>query len=408
MAEYVLIYFFGLLLAVLANIGIYRLAFFPRRLGPFFPPKEQPASRTWVDRIPIFGWWSLRREATLHGSRYWVRPLLIELLFPFALVALYYWEVQGGLLPARNGVMNYPGLSSILRIQAVVHIVLATLLLIATFIDFDERSIPDSITVVGALVALIGSAIFPHWHVLITGPPGGEAYEAMTSFSPERFDVASYGASGLQMALMSFSLWCFALADRRLILRRGLAKAVQYFFAGLVRHPSWMGLAAMWVLGCITIAILHLWLPHDHWKSFYTSIIGMTFGCSIVWAFRVVARVAVGVEALGFGDVTLMAMVGAFIGWQPVWTALFAGAMVAVLFVVPIWLMTGNSSTPFGPYLAMGTLLVLMGWGYLWEEYLMPHIAVVGGDFIFWTLSGLLLLFGVLMWIVTKLRQAIS
>ena len=40
-------------------------------------------------------------------------------------------------------------------------------------------------------------------------------------------------------------------------------------------------------------------------------------GGGIVWAVRIIASQALGVEAMGFGDVTLMCMIGAFVGWQP-------------------------------------------------------------------------------------------
>ncbi len=59
---------------------------------------EGCATRTWFDAIPLLGWYRLRRESPVHGRRFWVWPLLIELLFPIALLGLYWYEMQGGLL----------------------------------------------------------------------------------------------------------------------------------------------------------------------------------------------------------------------------------------------------------------------------------------------------------------------
>ena len=40
-------------------------------------------------------------------------------------------------------------------------------------------------------------------------------------------------------------------------------------------------------------------------------------GGLIVWGGRIVATHALKMEAMGFGDVTLVAMIGAYLGWQP-------------------------------------------------------------------------------------------
>jgi prepilin signal peptidase PulO-like enzyme (type II secretory pathway) len=74
-----------------------------------------------------------------------------------------------------------------------------------------------------------------------------------------------------------------------------------------------------------------------------------------------------GREALGFGDVTLMAMVGAFVGWQVVWISFFVSPFFALFFVILFWVMTRDSSTPFGPYLSMGVVYVLWDWARLWN-----------------------------------------
>ena len=64
----------------------------------------------------------------------------------------------------------------------------------------------------------------------------------------------------------------------------------------------------------------------------------MGLGGGLVWGFRIVACWAMGQEALGFGDVTLMAMIGAFFGWQIVWIAFFLAPFFGMLFVVVVWI----------------------------------------------------------------------
>ena len=55
----------------------------------------------------------------------------------------------------------------------------------------------------------------------------------------------------------------------------------------------------------------------------------------MIWSIRIVARYAMGREAMGFGDVTLMAMIGAFLGWQASLLT-FAIAPFAALLIVAV------------------------------------------------------------------------
>ena len=52
------------------------------------------------------------------------------------------------------------------------------------------------------------------------------------------------------------------------------------------------------------------------WAALLTALVGLVAGGGIVWVVRLIGAVALRREAMGFGDVTLMAMVGAFVGWQ--------------------------------------------------------------------------------------------
>jgi leader peptidase (prepilin peptidase)/N-methyltransferase len=102
-------------------------------------------------------------------------------------------------------------------------------------------------------------------------------------------------------------------------------------------------------------------------------------------------------EALGFGDVTLMAMVGAFTGWQVVWISFFLSPFFGLIFVIGFWLVTRDSSTPFGPYLSMGVVYTLYNWANIWtsvSEIILPPSMLI----VFWgiLLIALALLLGVI------------
>lgn len=152
----------GVLVGGQVNRGVYRLAWEPRYIGPWSPPHKKAPPRRWSDRLPIVGWWGLRREAAIHGRGYWVRPMLLELAFGIGYAWLYWWEIDGRLLPAAV-IPPYPPRD--IHAQYLSHLVLLTLMAVATFIDFDEKTIPDAITVPGLLLGLLLAAVLPISHL---------------------------------------------------------------------------------------------------------------------------------------------------------------------------------------------------------------------------------------------------
>jgi leader peptidase (prepilin peptidase)/N-methyltransferase len=73
---------------------------------------------------------------------------------------------------------------------------------------------------------------------------------------------------------------------------------------------------------------------------------------------------------MGGGDIKMMAMVGAFLGWRGVLFTIFLGATVGSLIFVPLSLTGRKRLVPFGVFLALGAAVTyLLGPGlYLWYE----------------------------------------
>ena len=83
------------------NLGIYRLAYQPRSISPWSAPPPGAPRRRLSDRLPVIGWFGLRRESSIHGAGFWVRPLALELFTGALLAGLYWWEIgERGLLSA--------------------------------------------------------------------------------------------------------------------------------------------------------------------------------------------------------------------------------------------------------------------------------------------------------------------
>ena len=85
---------------------------------------------------------------------------MIELLYPIAL-AWYYRFMSRGSLPPGAGRFLAPLVANALAVLG--HWLLLTLMAIATFIDFDEQSIPDYITLPGTVIGILGASLAPLW-----------------------------------------------------------------------------------------------------------------------------------------------------------------------------------------------------------------------------------------------------
>ncbi len=396
----------GILCGGLANHMIYSWAYFPRPISPWAKPTDDAPPRKSSDCIPILGWLGLRREASIHGSCFWLRPILIEIGLAVSLPALYWYQTQvGGLLPV---VFRVPATLTAFEPWGTQiflgHAILLVLMTAATFIDFDEQTIPDLITIPGTILALLLASCSIFWFMPAALPAG---LLPATFSLPWWPPAAKWSTStGLWTGLAIWSGWCFALADRRLILRKGMSKAVQFFFAGLVRYPSWKLLLAIWIAGMFGICFVFN-LGGPRWHGLFSSLVGLAVGGSIVWVIRLAASWAMRMEAMGFGDVTLMAMIGAFVGWQAATLAFFLSPVAAFVIVIIQYLITRESRVPFGPYLCAGTMLTILFWDRVYSGWLaenLPVFAKFGG---IWMLVVLVVLMIAMLWTWRVIKEAI-
>ena len=94
------------------------------------------------------------------------------------------------------------------------------------------------------------------------------------------------------------------------------------------------------------------------------SLVGIVAGGGILWAFAAAYEKLRGQEGMGFGDVKLLAMIGGVQGWQAVPFSLFVGATVGALAGTALLALGRgrlDSAIPFGPFLALGALLYVVG-----------------------------------------------
>ncbi|MCA9094679.1 MAG: prepilin peptidase [Planctomycetaceae bacterium] len=105
---------------------------------------------------------------------------------------------------------------------------------------------------------------------------------------------------------------------------------------------------------------------HSHYHGLSWSLAGLLAGGGITWVVRWLAKVTSGQESMGDGDVTLMAMIGSFLGWQPILFAFVFAPVWGLLGAIVSLMVVGRSYVPYGPYLCAGAFTAMMTWRWLW------------------------------------------
>ena len=90
---------------------------------------------------------------------------------------------------------------------------------------------------------------------------------------------------------------------------------------------------------------------------------GYLFGGGLVWGTRILGTLGFGSEAMGLGDVHLLAAIGAVLGWQSTIATFFGAAMLGVFYAVfaLVARSTGGKLRilPFGPFLAGAAVIFI-------------------------------------------------
>lgn len=95
------------------------------------------------------------------------------------------------------------------------------------------------------------------------------------------------------------------------------------------------------------------------WKAMIWSLAGLLAGGGFLFAVGTLAEWVLKKEAMGGGDVKLLAMIGSVLGIRGVIWTVFASSFIGAVFGTYLRWKTGEELIPFGPYLALGALLYL-------------------------------------------------
>ena len=118
----------------------------------------------------------------------------------------------------------------------------------------------------------------------------------------------------------------------------------------------------------ITLPLLWLGMLLGLFEVFVTleeSVIGAMAGYLSLWSVFILFKLFTGKEGMGYGDFKLLAVIGAWLGWKPLFAVILTSSMVgAVVGISMILLKVTERGTqiPFGPYIAAAGWITLI-WG---------------------------------------------
>lgn len=125
----------------------------------------------------------------------------------------------------------------------------------------------------------------------------------------------------------------------------------------------------------ITLPFLWLGIIANMFGMFtdiHSSLLGAIFGYLSLWSIYIAFKLVTGKEGMGYGDFKLLAMLGAWLGWQMLPLIIILSSFLGAIIGVGLILFRNhekNQPIPFGPYLALAGWITLIAGGDIVDAY---------------------------------------
>jgi leader peptidase (prepilin peptidase)/N-methyltransferase len=346
------VFVFGAAIGSFLNVCIYRM---PIGKSIVSPPSSCPGCGqriAWFDNIPLVSYLVLRGRCRRCGARFSARYFFVELLT--ALMFLVIWVTFDGWLRP-------------------IYWLFVGGLIVATFIDFEHFIIPNEITYGGVIVGFLLSMIYPP---LMKAPSvGGAAWRSL----------AGILAGGLTLFLV-VEVGKLFLGKRKVPLAPGTPIVVADEILTLGDEQiAWIDMfyrdsdriefqAATLKFGEHTfenasVKISETTLTVNDQEHALSSVGRLEATTDLV----IIPR-----EAMGLGDVKLLAAIGAFLGWKATLFTVFVSSLLGGVIGLTL-IVTGKtdwqSRIPYGPYIVAGALV----WLFFGQSVLHWYMSLVQG-----------------------------
>lgn len=246
----ILLFIFGIVIGSFLNVCIVRMPYEKSVVTPRSHCPECKKTIPWYDNIPLLSYILLGGKCRFCKTRFSMRYFFVELLTGIIFVLMF----------------RYYGLTLVL----IPYLFMVSCYIVATFVDFGHRIIPDEISVGGMCFGLLFSLLIPELH-------------------------------------------------------------------GLVSE--------------------HEWSIVTHLHSLGLSVIGVLVGGGSIYAMGILGDVLFKKESMGGGDVKLMALVGAFLGWKLAILTFFIAPFFGAVYGIAEKIRTNDTAIAYGPFLVLGALI---------------------------------------------------
>ena len=389
---------FGACIGSFLNVVIYRL---PRGQSIVFPARSfcPKCGRTIRahDNIPLVSWLVLRGRCRDCKAPISPRYLIVEAVTAAMVAGLYVaYYVVGVRADTGTLVESYPmflahafllcGLLACSLVDAEFFIIPLEVMWVCAAAGLAALAIrpPDAATwpayvsaetvamSIAAIVGLILAKALVHWGVLQpsfldadddfpsdaesgrSAAVGAPDNDAADEASPRRGDSVGVTADDGVNPRVEVLREVLFLAPA-ILLAIGVAQALEI----------WPGLSDAW--RNLFDAARHPMLA-PRMAAVGAGLFGLLVGGMWIWGARIFGTLAFGREAMGMGDVHLLAAVGAVAGWIVPSIVFFAAPILGLLWAVSLWLTRKQRELPYGPWLSAATLVVLIGHDRLVEK----------------------------------------
>lgn len=331
------VFLFGAVVGSFLNVCIHRM---PREQSIVRPRSHCPhcgQQIRWRDNIPLVSYLALRGKCRHCGARISPRYALVELLT--ALLFLAVW-------------LRFPGW------LAPIYWVLVAGLIAATFIDFEHFIIPNEITFGGIIVGFIFSVCYPPLMAQMDMPTvaqsalrsvAGILTGGLTLWGVVEAGKLLFGKRKVQLPAGTV----VTIADRKLMVDDEVLSWEEVFSRDsdrIVIHAQKLAFAGK------TMDNVHAEISETE-----LTVAGERHALDAAGKIEATTElVIIPREAMGLGDVKLLAAIGAFLGWRATLFTVFASSVVGGvlgLLLVVLGRKDWQSRIPYGPYIALGALV---------------------------------------------------
>ncbi len=314
-----LVFVLGAVVGSFCNVAIARLPLEKSLLWPGSRCGQCFQPIRWYDNLPLISYWWLRGRCRMCAAPFSMRYFWVELVTALGFVALFYLEMMVNVhrWPNLNGLAQFGFFPWQWWAGYGFHAILFSFFMVASVTDLEGREIPFSLTFTGALIGLAGAVLMPWpW-------PQNPAQALPNSNLPPN------------PVLPGMNPWQVGLIGQ-----------------GVFPWPVWGPLPG--------------WLPAASWQlGLATGLAGLLVGTFMLRAIGFLFSRGIGREAMGLGDADLMMMAGCFLGWQPVVVGFFVSIGPALVFGLVQLFIHKDNELPFGPSLAAGVLITMLGWHWI-------------------------------------------